>query len=113
MMLTFIKHKVDVNIRGYNQFTPLMKAAASGYLSCIQLLLTHEADPDLQNEYGETALMKAARNIFPEIVGELLSHGADDQMKVEVLTGHRVKTEFLSSDFEFLPRINDVFMLKS
>ena len=56
-----------------------MKAAASGYLSCFQLLLTHGADTDLQNEAG----VKATRNNFPDIVGELLSHGADDQIQDE------------------------------
>ena len=34
VMLTFITNKVDVNIRGYGQWTALINAAIKGHLSC-------------------------------------------------------------------------------
>ena len=63
------------------QDTPLMYAALSGELSCVQLLLAHGADPNLKNKQGKTALMKAASNNYPDIIAELLSHGADDEIQ--------------------------------
>ena len=83
VMLTFITHKLDINIRGKEQWTPLMHAAAGGQLSSVQLLLAHGADIDLRDETGHTALIMAAGQSYTDIIGELLSHGADDQIQDE------------------------------
>ena len=82
-MQTFITHKLDINIRGNNQYTALMWAAYRGQLSCVQLLLAHGADNDLRSRWGVTALMYAALRNYPDIIAELLRHGADDQIQDE------------------------------
>ena len=81
VLQTFINHKADLNIRGHNQWTPLINAANGGRLSCAQLLLAHGANTDLQTASGMTALMKAAEENYPEIIAVLLVHGANDQIQ--------------------------------
>ncbi len=81
VLQTFITHKVDINIRGSGEWTPLINAAANGQLSCAQLLLAHGADTDLRDGFGSTALMYAADENYLDIIGELLAHGADDKIK--------------------------------
>lgn len=68
-----------------NDMTPLMIAAAKGFLSCVKLLLVAGADSMIQNDDDEhrTALFYAVLNNHPEIVKLLLGaqDTADDEPK--------------------------------
>ena len=80
VLVTLLTRGMDVNIRGWSQFTALMYAAYFGQLTCLQILLDHGALTDLKGRYrgyGYTALMYAAKYNHPDIVGELLARQAD------------------------------------
>ena len=55
--------------------TPLMKAAARGYVEAVYCLLQHGADPDLKDNAGFTALHKCWKQ-HEAVKDILLSHGA-------------------------------------
>ena len=76
----FIELGADVNdVRGIDDpywrpgctSRPLHKAAQSGQLDMVQLLLAHGADPQLQNESGMTAIDVAKGAERPDILGLL------------------------------------------
>ena len=68
--------KLDPNARDRAlNLTPLMKAAARGYLEAIDCLLDHGADPDLKDNVGMTALHKCWKT-FPDCKARLIERGA-------------------------------------
>ena len=61
--------------------TALHWAAASGYPTTCELLLSRGADPSIQDKSGETALHKAAWRGSVECVQVLLAHGASPEVR--------------------------------
>ena len=60
-----LDHSADPNLRG-SATTPLMKAADSGHLAMVELLIKRGADLDaVHPEYGSTAFHVACDGIWP------------------------------------------------
>ena len=57
--------------------TPLIKAAESGRIKVVELLLEKGADVNKHNEGGETPLHYATKHGHAEVMKILLEHGAD------------------------------------
>lgn len=68
----------DVNELGAGKTTPLIRAAASGWLEGVKVLLEAGADTDWRDEETETALLKAAANGHLE-VARLLAPKASEE----------------------------------
>ena len=51
-----IQNGADLNAQTCGGETPLMKAAANGYLNIVKALLTNNADPMIKAKNGLTAL---------------------------------------------------------
>ena len=62
------------NVQTSNGMTPLMLAAARGYIECVWWLLEGGADPIMEDDDGETALAAAETS---EVAGLLLDRGLD------------------------------------
>ena len=69
------KEGYDANERDVGGLTPLMKAAARGYVEAIDCLLDHGAEIDLKDNCGFTALHKAWKE-HPEAKEKLIARGA-------------------------------------
>ncbi len=67
----------DVNTRGINDNTALIKACFHHSLEIVKELIRAGADVNLENTYGETALMGASSSGELEKVKELIRAGAD------------------------------------
>jgi ankyrin repeat protein len=67
-----IDHKADVNARGRNGDTALMRAMGDNAVNLIKILAAAGAKTDLQDSNGNTALHFAVFNLKPEIVAALL-----------------------------------------
>jgi len=65
-------NKYDINAKGGNDETALLKAAEKGHLEVVQLLLGFNPDVNLPNEYGITALIRAAHFGHAAVVKALL-----------------------------------------
>lgn len=61
--------------------TPLMDAAASGFIESIKILVKEGSDLECQSKNGQTALILAVGNGDEEISNYLLSVGADYEVK--------------------------------
>ena len=82
----FLDHGVNINNKGqqdgmFLNKTSLMRAAASGHFSTVNLLLERGADIDLQDSHGTTAMMRAAERNNPDVVSLLLRKGANKNLK--------------------------------
>jgi uncharacterized protein len=55
----------------------LVKAARSGNLTKVQLLLNTNCNVNVRDRYGRTALMEACRAGHLDVIRLLLEHGAD------------------------------------
>lgn len=73
-----IEHTNDLNVLGPGRTTPLIEAAAIGWLEAVELLLQAGAEPTWKDEAEETALLKAAANGHARVVS-LLSPLATDE----------------------------------
>ena len=82
----FLDHGVNINNKGQQEGmflnkTALMRAAASGHFSTVNLLLERGSDIDLQDSHGTTAMMRASERNNPDIVSLLLRKGANKNLK--------------------------------
>lgn len=79
----FLEHKLDVNQRSRNGYTPLMYAADSGpsAFEALKLLVEYGADPNAVANDSWTALMSAARAGDYRTVDFLMAHGADPRQR--------------------------------
>ena len=69
----------DVNVLGPGRGTPLIAAAAAGWLEGVGLLLAAGAEPTWKDDSGETAYLKAAANGHRAVVSRLEAHADDDE----------------------------------
>lgn len=98
----FLARGADPNIRNNKGETPLVVAAAIGYVDGVELLTASGARPDEANATGETPLMSAVHRHDLAMVRVLLKAGADpdrsdsagrsarDYAKIEDRTGTMV-----------------------
>ncbi|MFT3706025.1 MAG: ankyrin repeat domain-containing protein [Archangium sp.] len=68
----------DVNVLGDEKKTPLIVAAARGWLEGVNLLLKAGAEPEWRDATDETALLKAAANGHLEVARVLVKTSSDD-----------------------------------
>ncbi len=73
---SFLSAGADVNVRGKDDWTPLLESV-SGSPELVELLLRWKADPDLCSEHAYSPLMRAAGLNRPEAVKLLVAAGAD------------------------------------
>jgi hypothetical protein len=66
-----LAQRVDVNVPGPDQRTPLIEAAAQGALALVELLLDAGAEACMRDGMDETALLKAAANGHLEVARRL------------------------------------------
>lgn len=74
-----LEHGANVNVRGYDNWTPLQYASYRGISDgdIVQLLLEHGADIECSNYRGQTPLHLASKAGHPKAVQLLLEYGAD------------------------------------
>ena len=71
------EEKMDVNVRDWDELTPLIPAASAGHLDVVKLLLKEGADVNAKDKDGITALMEASIMGHAKIVDLLLKEGAE------------------------------------
>jgi ankyrin repeat protein len=71
------EEKIDVNVRDWDELTPLIPAASAGHLEVVKLLLKEGADVNAKDKDGITALMEASIMGHVKIVDLLLKEGAE------------------------------------
>ena len=72
------QHGAQVNVQGYNNFSPLYSVSNEGPVEMVLWLLQHGADPNSQAEvHGWTTLHKAAESGNLKVAHTLLQYGAD------------------------------------
>lgn len=54
------EEKIDVNVRDWDELTPLISAASAGHLDVVKLLVKEGADVNAKDKDGITALMEAS-----------------------------------------------------
>ena len=67
---------VNVNVRDWDELTPLIPAASGGHYDVVKLLLKEGADVNAKDKDGITALMEAGIQGHTKIVDLLLKEGA-------------------------------------
>ena len=75
----------DVNITGYDRWTPLHCAGWNGHKGCLEILLAHGAEINARDRNGRTPLHLAAWGLHKESIEVLLSHGADINIKDNII----------------------------
>jgi ankyrin repeat protein len=71
------EEKMDVNVRDWDELTPLIPAASAGHMDVVKLLLKEGADVNAKDKDGITALMEASIMGHVKIVDLLLKEGAE------------------------------------
>ena len=71
------EEKMDVNVRDWDELTPLIPASSAGHLDVVKLLLKEGADVNAKDKDGITALMEASIMGHAKIVDLLLKEGAE------------------------------------
>jgi len=74
---SLLRHGVVVDVRDYDNCTPLTYTSIVGHRDVVQCLLEHGANVDLPNHYHITPLMRAASFGHVDVVRLLLEHSAD------------------------------------
>jgi len=69
----------DVNVLGPGRVTPLIAAAAAGWLEGVGLLLAAGAEPTWKDQAGETAYLKAGANGHAAVLRRLEPHADEDE----------------------------------
>ena len=68
---------IDVNVRDWDELTPLIPAASAGHLDIVKYLLKEGADVNAKDKDGITALMEAAIMGKTKVVEYLMKEGAE------------------------------------
>ena len=71
-----LQHNANVNVKGYNGYTPLHLASLFGHTEVVRLLLEYGADVHVKDKYKDTPLDKTIGQEYHDIVQLLLEHGA-------------------------------------
>mmetsp|Transcript_16232 Transcript_16232/g.35080 ORF Transcript_16232/g.35080 Transcript_16232/m.35080 type:complete len:935 (-) Transcript_16232:2103-4907(-) len=71
------EEKMDVNVRDWDELTPLIPAASAGHFDVVKLLLKEGADVNAKDKDGITALMEASIMGNTKIVDLLCKEGAE------------------------------------
>jgi ankyrin repeat protein len=71
---------LPLDVRDYDESTPLIQAALCGKYEQVSSLIAYGANPDLQNTRGYTALSASLANGFMSIASFLLQNGADPNL---------------------------------
>jgi serine/threonine-protein phosphatase 6 regulatory ankyrin repeat subunit B len=71
------EEKIDVNVRDWDEMTPLISASSAGHLEVVKLLIKEGADVNAKDKDGITALMEAGITGRIKIVEYLLKEGAE------------------------------------
>ena len=72
----------DVNALGPERKTPLIEAAARGWLEGVQALLAAGAEPEWRDASHETAMLKAAANGHVAVARLLAPHASEDDRQL-------------------------------
>jgi ankyrin repeat protein len=72
-----IRHNVDVNAKGSEDYYPLQFAAYHGKTEAVRILIGHKADLDATSKPFPTALTIASEEGYTDIVKLLIQAGAD------------------------------------
>jgi ankyrin repeat protein len=72
-----VERGADINVRGANGSTPLMRAAFAGRIQTAEFIVKNGGEVNLTNCNGETALSIACRHDRADIVNLLLRSGAE------------------------------------
>ena len=77
-------HRIDVDVRDFEDRTPLHLAAHGGSIEIIRVLIQHGANINIRDKYGQTPLFRALDSIYDthndraiDRMRFLLEHGAD------------------------------------
>ena len=81
---SLLRHGVDVDIRGYASYTPLLFASFSGHCDIVQYLIDHGADVNSQSHAQYTPLIWAAYHGHFDVVRMLLEHHADVNLQDDI-----------------------------
>lgn len=71
------EENMDVNVRDWDELTPLIPAASAGHLDVVKLLLKEGADVNAKDKDGINALMEASIMGHTKIVDLLLKEGVE------------------------------------
>lgn len=71
------EENMDVNVRDWDELTPLIPAASAGHLDVVKLLLKEGADVNAKDKDGITALMEASIMGHVKVVDFLTKEGAE------------------------------------
>mmetsp|Transcript_27152 Transcript_27152/g.56530 ORF Transcript_27152/g.56530 Transcript_27152/m.56530 type:complete len:949 (-) Transcript_27152:246-3092(-) len=71
------EENMDVNVRDWDELTPLIPAASAGHLDVVKLLLKEGADVNAKDKDGITALMEASIMGHVKVVDFLMKEGAE------------------------------------
>ena len=73
---TLLAYKADINSRGFDGQTPLLRACLENQLEVVELLCSKGADISAQRNDGDTSLHIAVRENLLEVTKVLLRYGA-------------------------------------
>jgi ankyrin repeat protein len=73
-----LDHSADANVReDYHSATPVFRAARSGYVGVVRILVKYNADINARDNNGQTPLHVASQYGLLDVVRFLLGHGVD------------------------------------
>ena len=78
---TRVAPDTDVNAKGYNGDTPLLRAVKRGHKDVAELLVAHNADVNAKDKDNITPLHIASENGYDDIAKLLIAHNADVNAK--------------------------------
>lgn len=71
------KDNIDVNVRDWDDLTPIIPAASAGHLDVVKLLIKAGADVNAKDKDGITALMEAGIHSHTKVLDLLIKEGAE------------------------------------
>jgi len=78
---SFMETGADINAKGKNGRTPLLRAVTGGHVDAVRILIDNGADVNTGDEQGYVPLMHALWTMNSDMVKLLLERGADTNIK--------------------------------